>query len=125
MRTCSPVRALSASASIPRPAGRKWSGTRCGTDGGALAIEQIAAADDNDRRSNHNRGVGNVAEHQVAEQHHPDDLLVEEGREYRGGCVAVGECQQVVAEAAGGANQDEDAPLVCRGGRLPGGERKG
>src|SRR5436190_24311616 len=43
----------------------------------ALAVEQVAAAGDHDDGADDYRGVRHVAEHDIAEQDHPDDLLVE------------------------------------------------
>src|SRR5476649_378846 len=48
-----------------------------------LPVQQIKAGTDNDGRARHGPGVRQMVEYQVAEDHHPDQLGIDEGRQHR------------------------------------------
>ena len=85
----------------------------------SFPVQQVAPARDHDRAAHDHRRVRQVAEHQVPQQHHPDDLLVEEGPQYRGGRVAVREREQVVAHATGDTDHHRYRPGQPALGGLP------
>src|SRR3954468_1691818 len=77
----------------------------------ALPHEEVQAARDDDRRAHPDVGAGHVAEDQVAEEGHVDDLLVEERREDRGGGITVRQREEVMAQTAQHAEQAGERPL--------------
>src|ERR1043166_1078348 len=66
----------------------------------ALAVEHVETRGDHDRRASERPGGRQVCEHEVAEQDHPAELGIDEGREQGGGRQPVRGDQEIMPEAA-------------------------